>query len=80
MESKELKKVFVTWNGKEDERYYSLGIQIPSKKVVWGVFRRLNSFSEGSWIPRDCKLEEIGFVVVICCFSGFGRYLCVFLL
>ena len=32
---------------------YSLGIQIPSKKVVWGVFRRLNTFSEGSWIPRD---------------------------
>ena len=27
-------------------------IQIPSKKVVWGVFRRLNTFSEGSWIPR----------------------------
>ena len=25
---------------------------MPSKKVVWGVFRRLNTFSEGSWIPR----------------------------
>ena len=32
--------------------FYSLGIQIPSKKVVWGVFRRSNTFSEGSWIPR----------------------------
>ena len=24
--------------------FYSLWIQIPSKKVVWGVFRRLNTF------------------------------------
>ena len=31
----------------------SLGIQIPSK-VVWGVFRRFNTFSAGSWIPRAC--------------------------
>ena len=31
---------------------FSLGIQIPSKKVLWGVFRWLNTFSEGSWIPR----------------------------
>ena len=23
--------------------FLSLGIQIPSKKVVWGVFRRLNT-------------------------------------
>ena len=30
----------------------TLGIQMPSKKVVWGVFRSLNTFSEGSWIPR----------------------------
>ena len=22
------------------------------KKVLWGVFRRLNTFSEGSWSPR----------------------------
>ena len=29
--------------------------QIPSKKVVWGVFRRSNTFSEGSWIPRVYK-------------------------
>ena len=25
--------------------FLSLGIQIPSKKVVWGVFRRLNTIS-----------------------------------
>ena len=31
----------------------ALGIQIPSKKVVGGVFRRLNTFWEGSWIHRE---------------------------
>ena len=28
---------------------------MPSKKVVWGVLRRLNTFSEGSWIPKKEK-------------------------
>ena len=40
----------------------TLGIQIPSKKIVWGVFSRLNSFSEGSWIPTIG--EVLGHVVV----------------
>ena len=35
---------------------FPIGIQIPSEKVVWGVFRRLNTFSEGSWIPRDLTI------------------------
>ena len=30
----------------------ALGLQIPSKKVLWGVFRGLNTFLEGIWSPR----------------------------
>ena len=31
-----------------------MGIRIPSKKVVRGVFRKLNTFSKGCrWIPRE---------------------------
>ena len=29
-----------------------LGLQIPSKKVLWGVFRGLSTFLEGIWSPR----------------------------
>ena len=47
---------------------YALEIQIPSKKVVWGVFRRLNTFSEGSWIHRVHFFGE-GWIVVSCGFS-----------
>ena len=32
---------------------HSLGLQTPSKKVLWGVFRGLSSFLEGIWSPRD---------------------------
>ena len=32
--------------------YVSLGLQIPSKKVLWGVFRGLSTFLEGIWSPR----------------------------
>ena len=28
---------------------------IPSKKVLWGVFRGLNTFLEGIWSPRGLK-------------------------
>ena len=31
----------------------TIGLQIPSKKVLWGVFRGLNTFLEGIWSPRD---------------------------
>ena len=27
---------------------------MPSKKVLWGVFRGLNTFLEGIWSPREC--------------------------
>ena len=30
----------------------TLRLQIPSKKVLWGVFRGLNTFLEGIWSPR----------------------------
>ena len=45
----------------ESSDLLTLGIQIPSKKVVWSVFRRLNTFSEGSWIPwvRKTRLSSI---------------------
>ena len=32
----------------------SIGLQIPSKKVVWGVFRWSSIFLEGIWSPRAC--------------------------
>ena len=32
--------------------FLSLGLQMPSKKVLWGVFRGLNTFLEGIWSPR----------------------------
>ena len=36
--------------------HLTLGLQIPSKKVrSWGVFRRLNTFLEGIWSPREAK-------------------------
>ena len=35
-----------------------LGFQIPTKKVLWGVFRGLNTFLEGIWSPRG--LTKIG--------------------
>ena len=38
----------------------SLGLQIPSKKVLWGVFRGLNTFLEGIWSPRDYKVFNFG--------------------
>ena len=44
---------------KEDTEDDALGLQIPSKKVVWGVFGRLSTFSEGIWSPRD-----VAFVVI----------------
>ena len=30
----------------------SLGLQIPPKKVFWGEFRGLSTFSGGVWSPR----------------------------
>ena len=33
-------------------KVFSLGLQMPSKKVLWGVFRGLNTFLEGIWSPR----------------------------
>ena len=36
--------------------HMTLGLQIPSKKVLWGVFRGLNTFLEGIWSPRVSKL------------------------
>ena len=35
------------------DSYYSLGLQIPSQKVLWSVFRSLSTFLEGIWSPRD---------------------------
>ena len=34
------------------ESVVTLGLQIPSKKVLWSVFRGLNTFLEGIWSPR----------------------------
>ena len=33
----------------------TLGLQIPSKKVLWGVFWGLNTSLEGIWSPREMK-------------------------
>ena len=30
---------------------------MPSKKVLWGVFRGLDTFLEGIWSPRECLFE-----------------------
>ena len=35
-------------------KHKSLGIQLPSEKVVLVGFRGTNTFLEGSWILRDC--------------------------
>ena len=51
----------------------SLELQIPSKKVLWGVFRRSNTFLEGSWIPRVYQNPEkpilVPVLVVLFCYS-----------
>ena len=40
---------------RKNTRKLCLGLQIPSKKVLWGVFRGLNTFLEGIWSPRVYK-------------------------
>ena len=35
----------------------TLGLQIPSKNVLWGVFRGLNTFLEGIWSPMASVWE-----------------------
>ena len=34
------------------DTFLPLGLQIPFKKVLWGVFRRLSTFLKGIWSPR----------------------------
>ena len=38
----------------------TLGLQTPFKKVLWGVFRGLNTFLEGVWSPRVSVGRWIG--------------------
>ena len=48
----------------------SLGLQIPSKKVVWALLRRLSTFSEVIWSPRACHLSCLS----IRCFVAVPTY------
>ena len=51
-------------------RDFFLGLQTPSKKVLWSVFRGLNTFLEGIWSPR--VYTPVPFLRPLYALGGYG--------